>query len=96
MKRKNSFADPYGYRSLIVPHGTLAFRAVPASVKVADPTSALIWARQHRPDLVKQREDVDARAYQEIAANALRDTGEILPGCERTEAREMFSLKFGK
>ena len=96
--RRQIAADPKERRSLILPHGTVSFRAVPASVRLADPTSALIWARQHRPDLVKRttREDVDTAAYQEIAAAALQRTGEILPGCACSEARESFRITFGR
>ncbi len=95
--RQRLAADPAGRRSLILLHGTCQFRTVPASVKVYEPTVALLWAREHRPDLVltTTREEVDTHAYREIAVAALETTGEILPGCMQSAAKETFTLKFG-
>ena len=42
------------------------------------------------------RPTLDAGAYRDMAAKRLRETGEVLPGCEPTPVREAFSVKFGK
>lgn len=36
------------------------------------------------------------KAYHELAEKALKETGELWPGIERTEERESFSIKTGK
>jgi hypothetical protein len=88
-------ADKRGRKSIILPHGTCALRTVPASVRVTDATSALIWCRENRPDLVKVREEADTREYLRIAQEEMQQSGEVLPGVEVVPERESFTVRFG-
>jgi hypothetical protein len=40
------------------------------------------------------KQEVDNYIYSQFAREQLEKTGELLPGIERTEARESFSIKF--
>ena len=78
-------------KSLHLLQGTLAFRTVPASLRVADAEAAL--PRAHA--LGCTRVEVDATAYREAAQKALEKTGELLPGVQRVPEHESFTLRFG-
>jgi phage host-nuclease inhibitor protein Gam len=89
-------ADRKGRKSVILPHGTLAFRTVPASVRVSDPAAAIEAAKQFdMPNMVETREVLDTARYQKAAQQALQRQGCLLPGVEVTPARASFSIKFG-
>ncbi len=77
-------------RSLALLQGTFAFRAVPATLRVDDLAAALNTAVE--VGAVR----VDADAYRRHALEALKTTGEVLPGCVREGEREHFSVRFGK
>ena len=82
-------------KSLVLLQGTCQFRTVPAGVKVADISAALHYATAALPELVKTAPTLDTLRYRSAALTALNTTGEVLPGIERTEERESFTLKFG-
>lgn len=85
-------------RSVTFLQGTVAFRSVPASLKLADATKALQWAKAHRPELVRveTKERVSADAFKEIAASVYDADGELLPGIERTGEHRSVTLTFGE
>jgi hypothetical protein len=76
-------------RSLKLPTGQLAFRTVPAGLRVLSEAEALAWAKQERPDLVRVKESV---LVSELKAH-FDQTGELPAGAERTEGRDSFSVK---
>lgn len=89
-------ADKRGRKSIILAHGTLAFRTVPVSVRVSDPAAAIEAARVFdMPDMVETRQVLDTARYQKAAQLALQRQGCLLPGVEVTPARASFSIKFG-
>lgn len=94
--RQRLQGEKRGRKSVILPHGTVQFRKVPAGLKVVDPAAALLYAQDHCPDVVLNAPHLDAAHYRELAQNALNSTGEILPGVEYVGERESFSIKFGK
>jgi phage host-nuclease inhibitor protein Gam len=79
-------------RSVTLLHGTLAFRTVPASLRVGDPSDALTTAKAVIPTAVQTIEQIDRKAFLEFAKQHFATTGELLPGIERTEARETFGI----
>ena len=75
--------------------GTLCFRAAAARLSVAgqlDEPEVIDAART--ADAL--RFGVDRGAYMKAAERHFQDTGELLPGIERTEAKESFSVSFAK
>ena len=88
--------DKRSRKSIILPHGTLAFRSVPACIKISDPAAAMEAAKQFSmPNMVRTVETLDTARYQKAAQCALEAQGAILPGVEVLPARESFSIKFG-
>jgi hypothetical protein len=79
-----------GRRTLPLFHGSLSYRRVPASVRVADEGAALNEAAAR--GLVK----IDAAGYRAAALEARKQTGELLPGVEIVPEHEKFSIRFGK
>jgi hypothetical protein len=77
-------------KSLVLLQGTLAFRLVPATLRVDDLAAALNTA------VTVGAVKVDADAYRRHALDTLKATGEILPGCVHQGEREHFSVRFGK
>lgn len=71
---------------------SVAFRTVGASLTLSDRLKAadvaLTLGFQTQPA-------ADLTAYQKHAAKVFEETGELLPGMDRTEARESFSIAFG-
>jgi phage host-nuclease inhibitor protein Gam len=84
LKRKGSRR-----KSLHLHQGTCAFRTVPASVKVADPTAAFDYAKRHFMDCIVTTERLDLDAYKKAAGE------ELLPGMEIASERETFKVTFG-
>jgi hypothetical protein len=74
--------------------GSLSFRTVPARLSVAGMEDALQTARLTCPSAVIVAETLDKRRFLESATQHFEATGELLPGIERTEERQSFSLKF--
>ena len=90
--------DRRGRKSIILPHGTLAFRCVPAGVRITEPGEAIRYANMNGlPDMVKveTRETLDATRYAKAALRLLELGGDLIPGVELTQARQAFSVKFG-
>jgi phage host-nuclease inhibitor protein Gam len=83
-------------KSLPLFHGTLAFRTVAPSLRVASEADALDTARILWPETIRQVETLDKAAFLEKAKEALDQTGEMLPGVERSEGREAFRIDFPK
>jgi phage host-nuclease inhibitor protein Gam len=83
-------------RSCTFLQGTVSFRTVPPSVKVADPAAALIYARTAAPALVRSVVTLDTAGYRDQAAKHLRETGELLPGVDTTPEHETVRISFGK
>lgn len=74
--------------------GNLSFRTVKGGMRVTDKAAALEYARAERPELlrVKMIEELDA---EKAKAHAL-ETGEVVPGLEWVEDREVFDVKPAK
>ena len=83
-------------RSVTFLQGSVHFRAVPASIRVADPFRALDYCQSAAPGLVKTTVQIDQAGYRDRAAKHFKETGELLPGMETTPAREAHRLTFGK
>jgi len=81
-------------KSLTLLQGTLAFRRVPQSYRVADPGAALDYVEQAGLEGLT-RVELIAADYRKLAVQAMEDTGELLPGIDRTPERESFSIRFG-
>ena len=79
-------------KTLRLLQGTVAFRTVPASLRVVDTDAAL----PHAHALGCTRTEVDAGAYRQAAQKTLADSGELLPGVEIVPERESFSIRFGR
>ena len=82
-------------KSVHLLQGTLSFRTVPASLKIADPQAALDYAKVLGLP-VHTLTTIDTQVYREKAHKALMETGELLPGVELTPEAERFSIRFGK
>lgn len=76
--------------------GTVAFRTVPAALRVVGSAEAAEYAKSQGWEVVTTVEKLDAEGYKQQAAAALHETGEVLPGVEIVAERESFSVKFGK
>ena len=79
-----------GRRTLPLFHGSLVYRTVPATIRVADEAAAL----NHAVSISAVK--VDTGTYRAAALEARKQTGEILPGVEIIPEREHFGIKFGK
>jgi phage host-nuclease inhibitor protein Gam len=82
-------------KTLKLLQGNLSFRTVPAGLRVGELTDALTTAKAVCPSAVLTVEQLDRKAFLDHATELFEQTGELLPGIERTEARESFSMKFG-
>lgn len=80
--------------------GNLSFRTVPARLVLADEAAATGHAKamQGKCAMLNTCFDYEPRFvtanYWEAAQEYLESTGELLPGIERREAKESFSIKF--
>jgi phage host-nuclease inhibitor protein Gam len=83
-------------RSCTFLQGTVAFRYVGPSVKVADPAAALVYAQDSGLPAVKTVVTLDAAVYRAEAERHMQETGELLPGVETTPEHETHRLTFGK
>jgi len=97
-------------KSIVLLQGTCAFRAVPPRLVVSSEEEALAFAKAEPglAQFVVQKDvwapsvsalfgdptDNGKTVYLNTAHVHLERTGELLPGIERTEARESFSIKF--
>ena len=88
--------DKKGRKSLILPHGTCAVRAVPGGLRITDENAALKYARSCAKDAIRTEERLDSAKYRELAEKALQSEGEMLPGIDMQPDRESFTVKFGK
>jgi phage host-nuclease inhibitor protein Gam len=79
-------------KSVTLLHGTLAFRSVPARWTVTDEDAALMACYDACPDAIVAKITLDKTALLAY----VETTGEVLPGIERTEAGETFSVRFPK
>ena len=87
-------SDKRGRKSVILPHGTCAFRTIPARFAVVDESAANLHA------IAEEMEGAFVSvfkpgAYLELAQAVMETSGEMLPGVERIEERQSFSIKFG-
>jgi phage host-nuclease inhibitor protein Gam len=83
-------------RSCTFFQGSVSFRSVPPSVKVADPAAALVYAQDSGLSAVKTVVTLDAALYRAEAERHMQETGELLPGVETTPEHETHRLSFGK
>lgn len=84
-----------GKKTLKLLQGSISFRTVPASLKVADTEAALVEARTAYPDLVQTVVKLDTTGYRKAAQEALATRGEILPGVETVPERQSMSIRYG-
>lgn len=83
-------------KSLILPHGTCAFRTVAAKIALADVAAAEVFAIEDDETQHCFESRFLPLAYKQYAEEWLQKTGELLPGVEQVPARESFSIRFGK
>lgn len=84
-------------KSVVLMQGTLAFQSVGESFSVADEAAALDWVRRNsHTDAIRTVETLDKEAYKKLQKEELDSTGALLPGIERQEAREVFSIRVVK
>lgn len=76
-------------KTLHLLQGSCAFKTVPPSVRVGDPAAAFAYAKENALPCIETTERLDNAEYKKLAGDAL------LPGMERTESYESFSVKFG-
>lgn len=77
--------------------GDLSFRTVPARLTIESVEDALQTAKLVVPDAVVEvpaTETLDKKRFLEYASARFQELGELLPGIERTEERQSFSIKF--
>jgi phage host-nuclease inhibitor protein Gam len=82
-------------RSLPLLQGTIAFRNVPASIRVANVAAATDYAKTFAPEMVQSvvTEVLDTTGYRQM----FEATGDAdMPGIETTAAHESMSIKFPK
>jgi hypothetical protein len=92
--RQRIAADKRGRKSVILPHGTVAFRTIPAGLKIVDEQEALEWAiREGR--CYGEVKVLDKAVFRAIAGDYLNIKGELLPGVEMQPERESFGIRFG-
>lgn len=77
-------------KTLHLLQGSCAFKNVAQTVRIADATAALTYAKQHNLPCIVVTERVDAEVYKKLAK------GELLPGMEKTAEHESFSVKIPK
>jgi|GEM_PF-4960777 hypothetical protein len=82
-------------KTITLLHGSLSLRTSPARLTIADIQDAITTAKAILPEAVSTVEKLDTTAYRKYAESKLHETGEILPGCEITEASETFSIQTG-
>jgi hypothetical protein len=75
---------------------TLAFRTIPAALKLRDPDAAMRYARERAPEHILTAEKLNTTAYREAASRTLEATGELMPGMDRVPEQEGFSIRFGR
>jgi phage host-nuclease inhibitor protein Gam len=83
-------------KSLHLLQGTLSFRTLPQSVKVANAELALEYAKANGLSCVATVEKLQALTYREVAQTRLTNDGELLPGIEVLPECEVFRITFGK
>jgi Bacteriophage Mu Gam like protein len=83
-------------RSVLYFNGTAQFTAVAPRLVVASEADAITTARAVKPDAVTEETitKLDKKAFLAYASERFNEVGELLPGIERTEAGERFSVKF--
>ena len=83
-------------KSLHLLQGTLSFRTLPQSVKVANAEAALEYAKANNLPCVATVERLETATYRDVAQTRLVNDGELLPGVEVLPERELFRISFGK
>lgn len=83
---------PEGKESLVLPHGTVAFRTIPASVSLRDEDRAIQWADKAAPEIVRKHV---------TKTDVVKAWKEHMPGyelplfLETVPARESVTIKTG-
>lgn len=82
-------------RSVKYLQGTVGFRTVPGGLRLTDTVAAMQYALgSDHEGLIESTPTLNRSLYRSLAEDALKATGEILPGCEIAEPRETFTIKF--
>lgn len=80
----------FGKKSVTLPHGTLGYKASPATVKIVDQKAVVAWATQ--AGVPVQQKLVESVLASDVKAH-WHATGEIPDGCEQIDASESFYVK---
>jgi phage host-nuclease inhibitor protein Gam len=84
-------------KSLILDHGTVGFRKVPAGLKVVDKEAALTYCiGEDFQEIIKTTRAVDVANFKIHAEMMRKDFGILVPGIEQVEEHEAFSVRFPK
>lgn len=82
--------EAFGKKSLALPHGTVGFRASPATVRIVDQAALVVYANANGiPVQITTTEKVlsaDVKTWHEM-------TGDVPPGVEYVEGSESFYVK---
>jgi hypothetical protein len=80
-------------KSVTLPNGVLSFRTTGPRLILADVDTAAEYAASQN---FATKTVLDSAAYRDAAEKHFTETGEVLPGIERTEGGESFSIRFPK
>jgi len=83
-------------RSVLFFNGTAQFTSVAPRLVVKSEADAITTARAVKPETVTEETitKLDKKAFLAYATQQFEETGELLPGLDRTEAGERFAIKF--
>lgn len=84
-------------KTVTLMQGTLAFRTVPAGLRFVLPDDYYkeIEVIEKAQELGCTHMEINRSEYIKEAKTLMETTGELLPGIERVEAKESFSIRFG-
>lgn len=80
----------FGKKSVSLPHGSIGYRAKPATLQITDMAKAVAWARGAG---VEVKVDVIERVYVADLTAAYQRTGEVPEGTEYVDSAENFFVK---
>ena len=85
------------HKSYILDHGVVAFRTDKGGLKITDKAAAFEFAKKtNEVGVLTFTASLDVEAYKRFAARSKESHGELLPGVEMVETRQIFSLRFPK
>lgn len=87
-----------GRKSVVTPYGTVKSRAGQPRWQVYEPTDFLAWARDHRPDLIRVKEEPAVSLIKEVCSalpdgSAVTEDGEQVPGVSVRPAETTYAVE---